>query len=213
MLRWTRPSTAARRARSWKVRRIAFGVTFLPRERCWQTSLNGLSSTVGLRKLLRGFGHPQQASPPAVERDEVRGRRRRGHTRRNPRRECRPSFGSSRVVKSFETPVDNWDGWTSSPPLFAILSLTCERFVGAATLRRRPPCWTRGTADRSSSTHATARPGWSRAFEEGCTGTFNPRGPAAPIAVGGVLDACRTDRAPGLGEPGIAKHAYRPSER
>ena len=30
----TSRSTAACRARSWKVRRIAFGVTFLPRERC-----------------------------------------------------------------------------------------------------------------------------------------------------------------------------------
>jgi DNA-binding XRE family transcriptional regulator len=35
--------------------------------------------------------------------------------------------------------VDNWDGWTSRPPLFAILSLTCERFVRAATLRRPIP--------------------------------------------------------------------------
>ena len=48
-----------------------------------------------------------------------------------------PRFlGSSRVVKSFEKPVDNWDGWTSRPALFAMFSLICERFARAATLRR-----------------------------------------------------------------------------
>ena len=37
-----------------------------------------------------------------------------------------PILGSSRVVKFFETPVDNWDGWTSSPSLLRIFSLTWE---------------------------------------------------------------------------------------
>jgi len=41
-------------------------------------------------------------------------------------------LGSSRVVKFFEMPVDNWDGWTRSPPVFPIFSLTCEAFLPAA---------------------------------------------------------------------------------
>src|SRR6187551_1564505 len=59
MLRWTRPSTAALRARSWNVRRIAFGVTFLPRERCWQTSLNGLVENGGATEAA-GLGRKQE---------------------------------------------------------------------------------------------------------------------------------------------------------
>ena len=77
MLRWTRPSTAARRARSWKVRRIAFGVTFLPRQRCLHMSLNGLSRTVGLRKPpgSEGTGDRCPASDPrAADRRASGGR-------------------------------------------------------------------------------------------------------------------------------------------